>query len=80
MKRKRKAKILSTLGPASASSNIIERLFIEGTDVFRLNFSHGSIEEHRKNIEIIRNLETKYDYSTCVVAQSIASNSIMDQQ
>ena len=68
MKRKRKAKILSTLGPASASSNIIERLFIEGTDVFRLNFSHGSIEEHRKNIEIIRNLETKYDYSTCVVA------------
>mgnify|MGYP001407880703 CR=1 FL=1 len=68
MKRKRKAKILSTLGPVSSSVEIIEKLFVEGTDVFRLNFSHGSIEEHRKNLEIIRNLEKKYDYSTCVIA------------
>ena len=68
MKRKRKAKILSTLGPASSSAEIIEKLFIEGTDVFRLNFSHGSIEEHRKNLEIIRGLEKKYEYSTCVIA------------
>lgn len=68
MKRKRKAKILSTLGPASSSAEIIEKLFVEGTDVFRLNFSHGSIEEHRKNFEIIRNLEKKYEYSTCVIA------------
>ena len=68
MKRERKAKILSTLGPASSSPKIIERLFVEGTDVFRLNFSHGSIEEHRKNLETVRNLETKYDYSTCIIA------------
>ena len=68
MKRNRKAKILSTLGPASSSPEIIERLFIEGTDVFRLNFSHGSIEEHRKNLESIRNLEKKYQYSTCIIA------------
>ena len=68
MKRKRKAKILSTLGPASSSAEIIEKLFVEGTDVFRLNFSHGSIEEHRKNFEIIRNLEKKYEYSTCIIA------------
>ena len=58
MKRNRKSKILSTLGPSSSSVEIIENLFIEGTDVFRLNFSHGSIEQHRKNAEIIRNLET----------------------
>ena len=57
MKRSRKAKILSTLGPVSSSPEIIENLFIEGTDVFRLNFSHGSIEQHRKNCELIRNLE-----------------------
>ena len=31
-----------------------DHLFIEGTDVFRLNFSHGAIEEHRNNIKIIR--------------------------
>lgn len=68
MKRNRKAKILSTLGPVSSSSEIIEKLFTEGTDVFRLNFSHGSIEEHRKNVEIVRNLEKKFNYSTCILA------------
>ena len=68
MKRNRKSKILSTLGPGSSSPEIIEKLFIEGTDVFRLNFSHGTIEEHRKNSETIRNLEKKYDYSTCILA------------
>ena len=68
MKRNRKAKIVTTLGPASSSPEIIEKLFIEGTDVFRLNFSHGSIEEHRKNSGIIRNLEKKYEYSSCILA------------
>jgi len=68
MKRHRKAKILSTLGPTSSSLEIIENLFIEGTDIFRLNFSHGSIEQHRKNTEMIRNLEKKYNYSTCIIA------------
>ena len=68
MKRNRKSKILSTLGPVSSSPEIIEKLFIEGTDVFRLNFSHGTIEEHRKNSDTIRSLEKKYDYSTCILA------------
>ena len=68
MKRNRKAKILATLGPASSSSNIIENLFKEGCDVFRLNFSHGSVETHRKNLEYIRNLEEKYDHASCILA------------
>ena len=68
MKRNRKSKIVSTLGPSSSSVEIIEKLFTKGTDVFRLNFSHGSIEEHRRNIGIIRDLEKKYNYSTCVLA------------
>ena len=68
MKRNRKAKILATLGPASASSDIIEQLFIEGADVFRLNFSHGTIEEHRKNSESIRNIEKKHNYANCILA------------
>ena len=56
MKRNRKAKILTTLGPASSSHEIIEKLFIEGADVFRLNFSHDSIEQHRSNVDKIRSL------------------------
>ena len=59
MKRNRKAKILATLGPASSSPDVIEKLFLQGADVFRLNFSHGSIEDHRKNCEIIRNIEKR---------------------
>ena len=54
MKRNRKAKILATLGPASSSEEIIDKLFVAGCDVFRLNFSHGTVEDHRKNYEYIR--------------------------
>ena len=68
MKRNRKAKILATLGPASSSSDIIENIFKAGCDVFRLNFSHGSVETHRQNLKNIRNLEKKYDHATCVLA------------
>ena len=68
MKRNRKAKILATLGPASSSPEVIEKLFTSGCDVFRLNFSHGSIEDHRKNFNCIRSLEKKYNYSTCILA------------
>ena len=68
MKRNRKAKILATLGPASSSSEVIENIFKAGCDVFRLNFSHGSIENHRQNLESIRKLEEKYDHATCVLA------------
>ena len=68
MKRNRKAKILATLGPASSSPEVIEKLFTSGCDVFRLNFSHSSIEDHRKNHDCIRNLEKKYDHPTCILA------------
>ena len=68
MKRNRKAKILATLGPSSSSPEVIETLFNEGCDVFRLNFSHGTIEEHRKNSDSIRSLEKKYNHPTCILA------------
>ena len=67
MKRNRKAKILATLGPASCTSEIIEKLFVAGCDVFRMNFSHGTIEEHRKNYDTIRKLEKKYNHATCIL-------------
>ncbi|MDC0226583.1 pyruvate kinase [Alphaproteobacteria bacterium] len=68
MKRNRKAKILATLGPASSSPEVIDKLFTSGCDVFRLNFSHGTIEDHRKNFNHIRNLEKKYNHATCILA------------
>jgi pyruvate kinase len=50
----RKAKIICTLGPASDTPEVIEGLVRAGMDVARLNFSHGTHEEHRRRVEIIR--------------------------
>lgn len=55
--RGRRAKIIATLGPASANSDTIAELFEAGADVFRLNFSHGSHEDHAKSVATIRALE-----------------------
>jgi pyruvate kinase len=60
MRRQRKAKILATLGPASSTREEISALFKAGADVFRLNFSHGSHEDHQKRYELIRAIEEEY--------------------
>src|SRR3989304_6117644 len=57
MLRHRNAKIIATLGPASATPERIAALFEAGPDVFPLNFSHGPPEEHRAHIDVIRALE-----------------------
>jgi len=57
MRRNRNSKIIATLGPASSSPDAIRTLFEAGADVFRLNFSHGLQEEHRKRLYYIRELE-----------------------
>src|SRR5262249_25330744 len=57
MRRQRSAKIVATLGPASASRECIGALFEAGVDVFRLNFSHGTHDDHRRLFEHIRNIE-----------------------
>jgi pyruvate kinase len=52
----RKAKIVATLGPSSNSPDIIRRLILAGMDVARLNFSHGSHQDHRLLIENLRSI------------------------
>ena len=50
----RRTKIVATLGPASGSREMIRRLLRAGVDVFRLNFSHGTHEQHAELIKVIR--------------------------
>ena len=57
--RNRKAKIVATLGPSCETEIMIDKLFLAGVDVFRLNFSHGSHEDHKTKVKIIRKLEKK---------------------
>ena len=48
MRRHRRAKIVATVGPASASPEMLKALFLAGVDTFRLNFSHGTQDGHAK--------------------------------
>jgi pyruvate kinase len=57
MKRERSARILATLGPASATRERILALAQAGADVFRLNFSHGSHADHAERLKQIREVE-----------------------
>ncbi len=57
MRRQRSSRILATLGPASASGETIRALADVGADVFRLNFSHGTQEDHAQRIRDIREVE-----------------------
>ena len=61
MRRTRAAKIVSTLGPSSSSKEKIKELFTAGADVFRLNFSHGTHEEHTLRYNAIREIERELE-------------------
>ena len=56
-RRRRNVKIVATLGPASSTRDMIERLFRAGADVFRLNMSHGSHEDVAARHRMIREVE-----------------------
>lgn len=67
MRRNRNAKVIATLGPKTSSPQAIESLFAAGADVFRLNASHGSPDDHRGRIFTIRQLEKKLRRPICVL-------------
>ncbi len=55
--RRRRIKIIATLGPASGDSEAIAALFAAGADVFRINMSHASHDVMRERVAMIRALE-----------------------
>lgn len=57
----KKTKIVATIGPASENEDILKILFTEGVNVARLNFSHGSHEEHKIKIDRIKKLRKEMD-------------------
>jgi pyruvate kinase len=58
LRRRRSAKIVATLGPSSSTPDQIGALFEAGVDVFRLNFSHGTHDDHRARFAAIRRVES----------------------
>lgn len=63
----RRTKIVSTLGPASESPEVLERLILAGVNVVRLNFSHGSPEDHKRRAETVRALAAKHNRFVAVL-------------
>ena len=59
---RKSTKQLATLGPASSDRAMIEKLFLAGADVFRLNFSHGSQEQKKELLDTIRSVEEQYSH------------------
>jgi pyruvate kinase len=55
-----KTKIIATLGPASSSYTVLRKMVAAGLDVVRLNFSHGSEQEHLERLELVRRINKKY--------------------
>lgn len=63
----RRTKIVSTLGPASESPEVLERLIVAGVNVVRLNFSHGSPEDHMRRAVMVRELAAKHHRHVAVL-------------
>jgi pyruvate kinase len=66
--RGRKVKILATIGPASRSPEMLDRLVRAGADAFRLNMSHGTHADHEAAIIAIRALEKQYGKPIAILA------------
>jgi hypothetical protein len=64
---RKRTKQLATLGPASSTFEMIEKLFLAGADVFRLNFSHGEHAQKKELLDIIRAVEEKYDHPIAIL-------------
>ena len=61
-------KVIATLGPASDSKDIIHQMINEGVDVFRLNFSHSTKEEHLRLINLIKELNKELGTNVSILA------------
>ena len=63
----RKTKIICTIGPASESEEILTRMCRSGMNVARLNFSHGTHEEHQKKFDLIKSVREKLELPIAIM-------------
>lgn len=68
MPTRKKTKIVATLGPACSSKEVIKNMIDAGVNVFRINFSHADYTDVKEKIDIIRELNDEYGYTTAILA------------
>jgi pyruvate kinase len=68
MQERKKTKILATLGPATASKEVLRKMMLAGADVFRIKFSHADYDAVRERVEMIRELNEELGRNTGILA------------
>jgi pyruvate kinase len=68
MPKRKKTKIVATLGPATSSKEVLKGMLEEGANVFRINFSHADYEDVKERIAMIRELNDEFDYNAAILA------------
>lgn len=63
----RKTKVICTIGPASENEEVLRAMCMEGMNVARLNFSHGSHEEHQKKIDLIKKVRAELGFPIAIM-------------
>lgn len=63
----KKTKIVCTIGPASEGEEVLKELILNGLNVARLNFSHGTYEEHKKRIDTIKKIREELDVPIAIM-------------
>jgi len=61
-------KIVATLGPASWHKEVLKEMIAAGVNVFRVNFSHGDHETHRRTIQLIKSINEEYNHKIAILA------------
>ncbi|HZD12809.1 MAG TPA: pyruvate kinase, partial [Candidatus Binatus sp.] len=61
------SKIVCTIGPASSNPDTLRRMIIAGMDVARINFSHGTYDEHEKSIRLIRQASDREGWPVAIL-------------
>lgn len=64
----KKTKIVATLGPATSSEEVLEKMILAGVNVFRINFSHADYEAVAQRIQMIRDVDQKLNTNTAILA------------
>jgi pyruvate kinase len=68
MPTRKKTKIVATLGPACSTKEVIKKMIDAGVNVFRINFSHADYTDVKERIDIIRELNEEFGYTTGILA------------
>ena len=64
----RATKIVATIGPASSSADVLERIIRAGVDVVRLNFSHGKAQDHIDRAQLVRETAARCGREVAIMA------------